>query len=99
MLPYYEVHQGNGPYLLMVHGILSSRAQWRPNLEALKEVCSPVILEPYGHGRSPSPGGAEYYRPAAYVEAFETIRADKKNKLHFSHFSISMRNAARLRPS
>ena len=32
---YYEVHEGNGPYLLMIHGMLSSRAQWTRNLAAL----------------------------------------------------------------
>lgn len=73
-LPYYEVHEGDGPPLLLVHGILSSRAQWLPNLDALKEACSPVVLELLGHGRSPAPREAGPYQPAAYIEAFETIR-------------------------
>ena len=73
-LPYFEVHAGKGPPLLMVHGILSSRAQWRHNLDALKEVCTPVIVELFGHGRSPSPDLPEDYTPAAYVAAFEEIR-------------------------
>ena len=30
-----DVHDGNGPYLLLVHGMLSSRVQWMPNLDAL----------------------------------------------------------------
>jgi len=34
-LLYYEVHGKQGPYLLLVHGILSSRVQWMPNLEAV----------------------------------------------------------------
>lgn len=73
-LPYYEVHEGKGPPLLLVHGILSSRAQWQPNLEALKAVSSPVILELLGHGRSPAPTEDGPWRPAGYIEAFEQIR-------------------------
>ena len=73
-LPYYEIHEGHGPPLLMVHGILSSRAQWGENLDALKEVCSPVVLELFGHGRSPAPVEGELYQPESYIRAFETIR-------------------------
>ena len=54
-LPYYEVHPGEGPYALFVHGFLSSRAQWLPNLNQLSTVCRPVVVELFGHGRSTSP--------------------------------------------
>lgn len=74
ILPYYEVHEGNGPPLLLVHGILSSRAQWRPNIQALKTVCTPVVLELLGHGRSPAPEEEYCYRPEGYIKAFEHIR-------------------------
>jgi 2-succinyl-6-hydroxy-2,4-cyclohexadiene-1-carboxylate synthase len=71
---YYEVHPGNGPYLLLVHGILSSRAQWVLNLEALSQVARPVVIELWGHGRSPAPESADLYRPEGYVKVFEQIR-------------------------
>jgi 2-succinyl-6-hydroxy-2,4-cyclohexadiene-1-carboxylate synthase len=74
-MPHYEVHQGHGPYLLLVHGLMSSRAQWLPNLSALSEVCRPVVLELYGHARSPAPGSRAPYHPRHYVEVFEEIRA------------------------
>ncbi|MBD3647924.1 MAG: alpha/beta fold hydrolase [Pseudomonadales bacterium] len=74
VLPYYEVHEGAGAPLLMVHGILSSRAQWQPNIETLKRVCSPVVVELFGHGRSPSPRDSYPYHPDGYIEAFEEIR-------------------------
>ena len=74
LLPYYEVRDGQGPYALMLHGFLSSRAQWLPNIEVLSEVCRPVIVELFGHGRSPSPETPEEYVPERYVEAFEEIR-------------------------
>lgn len=70
-----EVHPGRSPYALLVHGLLSSRAQWQPNLAALAEVCRPVVVELLGHGRSPAPGDAGPYAPDAYVAAFERLRA------------------------
>jgi pimeloyl-ACP methyl ester carboxylesterase len=71
---YAEVHDGDGPYALCVHGILSSRAQWLLNLDALRSVCRPVVVELLGHGRSPAPDGAEPYTPRSYSAAFERIR-------------------------
>jgi 2-succinyl-6-hydroxy-2,4-cyclohexadiene-1-carboxylate synthase len=72
--PYWEEHPGNGPYLLLLHGILSSRAQWIPNIEALSKVARPVVVELLGHGRSPAPESPEAYLPEGYVEAFEKMR-------------------------
>jgi pimeloyl-ACP methyl ester carboxylesterase len=71
---YFEVHGNEGPYLLMVHGILSSKAQWIPNLEELKTFCRPVVIELFGHGRSPAPDDVESYSPDNYVGEFELIR-------------------------
>lgn len=77
MMPYFETHEGvAGPHLLMVHGFLSSRSQWRINLPALKKVAHPVLLELLGHGRSPAPETAENYAVASYISAFERIRSD-----------------------
>ncbi len=72
--PRWQVHDGRGPHLLLIHGFLSSRAQWLPNLEALGEVCRPVTLELYGHGESPAPDAAKHYRPDQYARAIDGIR-------------------------
>lgn len=69
-----DVHEGTGPYLLLVHGFLSGRSQWRPNLAALSEVARPVVIELWGHGRSPSPAASGCYEPDGYIECFEEIR-------------------------
>ena len=69
-----DVHDGDGPYALFVHGILSSRAQWMLNVDALSSVCRPVVVELYGHGRSPAPHDVEPYTPAGYASAVEDIR-------------------------
>ena len=74
--PYWEVCDGDGPYLLLIHGFLSSKAQWLLNLEALGRVCRPVLLELYGHGTSPAPEDAGRYEIGSYVAAIETIREE-----------------------
>ena len=71
-----EAHPGEGPFLLLVHGILSGRSLWQPNLAALARVSQPVVVELLGHGRSPSPDDPALYHPDAYVRAFEEIRAE-----------------------
>ena len=72
--PHWELCGGDGPYLLLIHGFLASRAQWRPNLDALRRVCRPVLLELYGHGRSPAPSTGSCYQTASYAAAIEAIR-------------------------
>lgn len=75
MMPYNEIHAGaDGPPMLMIHGFLSSRSQWRINLPALTQCTHPVLLELLGHGRSPSPTDPEPYKVASYIAAFEQIR-------------------------
>ena len=71
---HYDAHDGDGPFLLLVHGILSSRSQWMLNLDALATVSRPVVVELFGHGRSPSPADASAYAPQNYVREFERIR-------------------------
>jgi pimeloyl-ACP methyl ester carboxylesterase len=73
-LLHYDVHGRRGPYLLLVHGFLSSRAQWSPNVEALSAIARPVVVELFGHGRSPAPDDPAFYTPQRYVEEFELIR-------------------------
>ena len=75
---YYDLHQGNGPYLLLLHGIMSSRAQWALNLEELKKHTTPVVVESWGHGRASSPEDISLYSPEAYVDQLELIRKEMK---------------------
>jgi pimeloyl-ACP methyl ester carboxylesterase len=80
ILPYYEIHGEGGPLILFVHGFLSSRAQWAPNLAAFTRRYRPVVVELLGHGRSPSPADPAAYSPSAYVEYFERIRRSASAK-------------------
>jgi pimeloyl-ACP methyl ester carboxylesterase len=71
---HYEIHGESGPFILLVHGVLSSRAQWLPNVPALSQSFRPVVTELLGHGRSPAPEDPAAYAPSAYVGYFEQIR-------------------------
>jgi 2-succinyl-6-hydroxy-2,4-cyclohexadiene-1-carboxylate synthase len=73
-LLYFEVHGNTGPYLLLVHGFLSSRAHWLLNLEALSASFRPVVIELLGHARSPTPDDPAAYSPDSYLVEFELIR-------------------------
>lgn len=73
---HWEAHPGNGPCLLLVHGFLMSRAQWLLNLESLASVCRPVVVELWGHGRSPAPVDEAAYAPDALVEQLDGIRRE-----------------------
>ncbi len=54
--------------------MLSSRAQWLLNIEALSTFCRPVVVELLGHGRSPTLDDPAAYSPDAYMAEFEAIR-------------------------
>lgn len=71
---HYHVHPGDGPYLFLVHGFLTSSVQWRDNLAALAEVVTPVTIDLWGHGDSPTPNEAAVYHPRHYVVELERIR-------------------------
>jgi 2-succinyl-6-hydroxy-2,4-cyclohexadiene-1-carboxylate synthase len=71
---HFDVHEGVGEHLLLVHGFLSSRAHWLPNLPRLAEVSRPVTIDLWGHGRSPAPLEPECYETSAYPAAFEAVR-------------------------
>ena len=68
------MHEGHGPYLLLVHGFLSSPSQWLLNLPSLGKFCRPVSVTLHGHNDAPSPSHAKSYHPSEYVVAFEGLR-------------------------
>jgi len=72
---HYELSgREDGPSLLLLHGFMSSRAQWRPNLAGLGQIARLVVVELLGHGRSPAPDDASAYEVTSYVAAIEDIR-------------------------
>jgi 2-succinyl-6-hydroxy-2,4-cyclohexadiene-1-carboxylate synthase len=72
---YAEVMDGApGAACLLIHGFMSSRAQWLLNIEAIRAVCRPVVVELWGHGRSPSPQDPSLYTIESLCAEFELLR-------------------------
>lgn len=71
----YEVYsRGNGPAMLMMHGMLSSRLQWKHNKAALSGMVDPVLVEFWGHGQSPVPDDPGRYTVDAMVASIDRVR-------------------------
>ena len=64
----------DAPAVLFVHGILTCRAHWLPNLDAFRRRYRTVVIELLGHGRSPAPDDPGAYHPDRYAERFDALR-------------------------
>ncbi len=73
-LAWEEVPGGRGPYMFCVHGMLSSRLQWTPNLPCLLQRVRPVVFDLWGHGESPTPEDPAAYEVDRLVGEFERVR-------------------------
>ena len=60
---YYEV-EGEGPPLVMLHGLTSSLEGWRESgyIDALKDDYQLILMDARGHGKSDKP-----HDPAMYI--------------------------------
>ncbi|MCP5266109.1 MAG: alpha/beta fold hydrolase [Burkholderiaceae bacterium] len=74
VLPHETVDGGTGPYMFLVHGMLSSRRNWDPNLERLRRRVRPVVFDLWGHGGAPAPEDPSAYEVGALVAALERAR-------------------------
>jgi pimeloyl-ACP methyl ester carboxylesterase len=74
LLLHRETVPGNGSPAFLIHGLLSSRTQWRPNIRALSRHTQPLLVDLWGHGLSPSPSDDGAYTVDAYVEQFDLMR-------------------------
>ena len=63
-----------GAPMLLLHGFLSSNAQWHLNREALGEHYRLLMVELVGHGRSDAPDDAAAYTLDRLIEHIESIR-------------------------
>ncbi len=75
-LAYETAGDGSRPAVMMVHGLLSSNAQWLVNRDELAQRYRLVMVELWGHGRSPVPHDSGRYSVTGYVEQFERIREE-----------------------
>lgn len=62
--------------MLMIHGFLSSNAQWDLNRDALGADLRLVMVELMGHGDSSAPDDIGAYAPGVVIAEIERIRAE-----------------------
>ena len=73
-LAFETVGTSDKPALMLIHGFISSNTQWLTNRDALSEHYQLIMVELWGHGRSPTPTEPTEFSADAYVTQFERIR-------------------------
>ena len=58
---------GDGPVVLLMHGLGGSARNWGPQVRALRDAHRVVRFDARGHGRSEAPTDPGAYRPEAFV--------------------------------
>ncbi len=76
VLAYETLGAADAPVLMLVHGFMSSNAQWLANRAALAREFRLVMVELWGHGRSPEPEDPACVSVDGYVAEFERIRRE-----------------------
>lgn len=66
-------YAGNGPRVLLIHGISSSSADFDPVIAAMSEFCQPITMELRGHGASGKPERGYHY--VDYVRDLNAVLA------------------------
>ena len=69
-----SAEENNKPPLLLIHGFLSSRAQWLGNLSGMLNFCRPIVIEHFGHGRTPAPQEVSSCSFDALIVQIEKLR-------------------------
>lgn len=65
----------DGPVVALVHGMMSTNRQWALNVPGLSARHRLVLIELWGHGRSPAPADAAAYGGDGLVAALDDIRS------------------------
>src|SRR5438309_6978090 len=78
----FYVHAGNGPPMLLIHGLVGSSANWRDTIPALAQHSSVYAIDLVNMGRSQRIGGldprlrATARRIIAVMDALHLAQAD-----------------------
>ena len=56
--PAYEVRDGSGPPIVLIHGVGMNCAAWAPQIDAFARTHRVVALDVLGHGQSAAPPAA-----------------------------------------
>lgn len=74
MLRYEVLGNPNGPTLALLHGFMSSNAQWDLNVDRLGAELRLVLIELRGHGQSPAPEDPAMYERPVTVASLDEVR-------------------------
>jgi len=74
-LSYETVGDPGQPTIMLLHGFMSSNAQWLLNTGPLSQRFHLVLVELWGHGDSPETRAPADYSIARYLAEFETLRS------------------------
>ncbi len=76
MITLNVIEGGNrsGQPVVLIHGFMSSRHQWDPNVERLGGEFRTVLVELPGHGDSPAPDDASSFSPPVLLGAIDDVR-------------------------
>jgi len=74
MLNYEVLGNPDGPTLALIHGFMSSNAQWDLNVDRLGAELRLVLIELRGHGDSPAPEDPARYERAVTVASIDEVR-------------------------
>lgn len=75
-LSYEVIGDPDRPTVGLLHGMLSSNQQWAPNVDALSRHFQLVLIETWGHGRSPTPANPNAFELDGIIGAVDDIRRE-----------------------
>lgn len=89
VLSFEVAGEDDRPTVALLHGMLSSNQQWSPNIEALSRHFRLVLIETWGHGKSPTPSDPATYEADGIIGAVDAVRrevgAQKWSLIGYSH--------------
>lgn len=67
-------YDGNGPEVLLIHGIGSSSADFNPVIHQMTAFCQPITIDLRGHGASGQPASGYHYQD--YIRDLDIVLTD-----------------------
>jgi 2-(acetamidomethylene)succinate hydrolase len=89
----FSLEGGQGPPLILLHGVTANAWVWQPVMERLASVFHLVAIDQRGHGRSGRPPGARYAALNYANDVIELTRALGEGPATIVGHSLGARNA------
>lgn len=76
---------GEGPAVVLVHGMADDASVWAGTVEALSDDCACTTVDLPGHGRSPAPSEKAAYEREAVLESIDAVLARSGPAVYVGH--------------